>query len=241
MSTEHIIKHYCFLTAGACGPCRFGMYVTEYRKALRDAGFDGFRVVLFQQTGGIKQATGEESGLEMNPQFFWAIVKALVAGDVLNALAYRIRPYEVKAGDTDKAIEESKRIIYRALKERTNVLVALAKCRPLLGRVKVDRTLAKPKVSIIGEFWAMTTEGDGNYQLQRFLESEGAEPDIQLVTAWLLYMVWEARHDTLERSELKGADVAKYGLGDLGPWGVAQRLAGVAGAEQVIRALFQVF
>ena len=27
----------------------------------------------------------------------------------------------------------------------------------------------------------MTTEGDGNYQLQRFLESEGAESDIQLV------------------------------------------------------------
>ena len=53
-------KNYVFLTAGACGPCRFGMYVTEYRKALRDAGFDGFRVMLFQQTGGLKQATGEE-------------------------------------------------------------------------------------------------------------------------------------------------------------------------------------
>ena len=26
----------------------------------------------------------------------------------------------------------------------------------------------------------MTTEGDGNYGLQRFLESEGAECDIQL-------------------------------------------------------------
>ena len=52
-----------FFTAGACGPCRFGMYVTEYRKALRDSGFDGFRVLLFQQQGGIKQATGDELGL----------------------------------------------------------------------------------------------------------------------------------------------------------------------------------
>src|SRR5437868_14115360 len=52
MSAQEIIQKYVFLTAGACGPCRFGMYVTEYRKALRDAGFDGFRVVLFQQTGG---------------------------------------------------------------------------------------------------------------------------------------------------------------------------------------------
>ena len=109
MTAEEIIENYVFLTAGACGPCRFGMYVTEYRKALRDAGFDGFRVVLFQQTGGLKQATGEGAGLEMNPTFFWALVKALVAGDVLNALGYRIRPYEVTAGDTDqraRAVQE---------------------------------------------------------------------------------------------------------------------------------------
>jgi predicted nucleotide-binding protein (sugar kinase/HSP70/actin superfamily) len=241
MTAQEIIQKYVFLTAGACGPCRFGMYVTEYRKALRDAGFEGFRVVLFQQTGGLKQATGEESGLEMNPAFFWAIVKALVAGDCLNALAYRIRPYEVNAGDTDRAIDRCKAIIYTALKERTNVLVALRRCKPILGAVNVDRTQAKPKVSIIGEFWAMTTEGDGNYQLQRFLESEGAEPDVQLVTAWLLYMLWEARHDTLERRELKAQDTSHYGLGDMSPFQVAQKLVGVTAAEKVVRTLFQTF
>jgi predicted nucleotide-binding protein (sugar kinase/HSP70/actin superfamily) len=52
----------CLSPPGACGPCRFGTYVTEYRKALRDAGFDGFRVMLFQQQGGLKQATGEDVG-----------------------------------------------------------------------------------------------------------------------------------------------------------------------------------
>ena len=63
MPVEDIVENYVFLTAGACGPCRFGTYVTEYRKALRDAGFEGFRVLLFQQQGGLKQATGEEQGL----------------------------------------------------------------------------------------------------------------------------------------------------------------------------------
>jgi predicted nucleotide-binding protein (sugar kinase/HSP70/actin superfamily) len=241
MSAEDIVKNYVFLTAGACGPCRFGMYVTEYRKALRDAGFDGFRVVLFQQTGGVKQATGEESGLDLSPKFFWAIVKALVAGDVMNALGYRIRPYEVNPGDTDKAIEQSKKIIYKALKERTNILGALWKCKPIFEAVKVDRTSPKPKVSIIGEFWAMTTEGDGNYQLQRFLEGEGAECDIQLVTAWILYMLWEAEHDTLDRRDLRGADTAKYGLGGLDGWGIGKKIVGVRAARYVVRGLFQTF
>jgi predicted nucleotide-binding protein (sugar kinase/HSP70/actin superfamily) len=241
MSAKEIVDRYVFLTAGACGPCRFGMYVTEYRKALRDAGFDGFRVVLFQQTGGLSQATGEESGLEMTPKFFWAIVKALVAGDVLNALGYRIRPYEKNAGDTDRALEQCKKIVYTALENRTNIVAALARCKPVLAAVPVDRTVAKPKVSIIGEFWAMTTEGDGNYQLQRFLESEGAEADIQLVSAWLLYTVWEARRDTLERKDLRGTDHAKYGLGDVGPFDIAKKVGGLGAADKIIRGLFQTF
>jgi hypothetical protein len=83
---SEMVKKYVFLTAGACGPCRFGMYATEYRKALRDAGFEGFRVMLFQQTGGLKQATGEEAGLEMNPKFFLGLLKALIAGDVINGM-----------------------------------------------------------------------------------------------------------------------------------------------------------
>jgi len=241
MTSEEVVKKFVFLTAGACGPCRFGMYVTEYRKALRDAGFDGFRVVLFQQTGGLSQATGEASGLEMTPKFFWALIKALLAGDALNALGYRIRPYEVNSGDTDRALERCKKIIYEALEARQNVLAALWRCKPLLEAVRVDRTLPKPKVSIIGEFWAMTTEGDGNYQLQRFLETEGAEADIQLVAAWILYMLWEARRDTLERASLRGADKSYYGLGSLGPFGVAQKLVGVAAADKIVRTLFQTF
>ena len=241
MSAEEIVKSHVFLTAGACGPCRFGMYVTEYRKALRDAGFDGFRVVLFQQTGGVKQATGEELGLELSPTFFWAIVKALVAGDVINALAYRIRPYELNVGDTDVAVESAKKILYKALEEKTNIMAALWKVKPLFESVAIDRTKAKPKVSIIGEFWAMTTEGDGNYQLQRFLEQEGAECDVQLVTAWILYMVWEGVNDTTDRQDLRTQDTAKYGLAGLGPWGIAQRLLGVKAADKVVRGLFQTF
>jgi predicted nucleotide-binding protein (sugar kinase/HSP70/actin superfamily) len=243
MTAKEVVEKYVFLTAGACGPCRFGMYVTEYRKALRDAGFDGFKVVLFQQTGGLKQATGEESGLDLSPAFFWAIVKALVAGDVLNALGYRIRPYEVTAGDTDRAIDQCKEIIYKALENKTNIMLALRRCKPIIAAVKVDKTLAKPKVSIIGEFWTMTTEGDGNYQLQRFLESEGAEADIQLVSAWLLYTVWEGKHDTTDRANLRGADTAKYGLGEIegDVFGIAKKLAGLTGAGMAIRALFQTF
>src|SRR4051812_43649294 len=147
MSAEDIVKNYVFVTAGACGPCRFGMYVTEYRKALRDAGFDGFRVMLFQQQGGLSQATGEDSGLEMNPEFFISIIKAIVCGDALNALGYRLRPYELERGATNRAMEESKKIIYEALYTHTNVFVALYNARKEFEKVEIDPLRARAKTS----------------------------------------------------------------------------------------------
>jgi len=242
LSTQEVIDNYVFLTAGACGPCRFGMYVTEYRKALRDAGFDGFRVMLFQQTGGLDQATGEEQGLDLNPKFFLGIIKALVCGDVINAIGYRIRPYEVVPGATLKAQEEAKKILYRALAEHTNVFVALYRCRKLFDSIEVDKLRARPMTAIIGEFWAMTTEGDGNYHLQHFLESEGAECYVQLVTAWLLYNIWEVDRDTRERQDLRHADDGNQGLSEhQGEFDVAKRLATMKAAEWALRIGFQMF
>lgn len=244
MKTEDIVKNHVFITAGACGPCRFGTYVTEYRKALRDSGFDGFRVLLFQQTGGLKQATGDEVGLKMDPQFFWGVVRAILIGDALNVLGYRIRPYEVEPGATDRALEQAKGIIADAFAANGSIVKALYRARRLLGAVKVDRTRVKPKVGIIGEFWAMTTEGDGNYGLQRFLEAEGAEVDIQIVTAWLLYMIWQGRYDTAKRAELRGTDKKKDAEGgskfSLEGVDVRKRRASLWAGEHVLRSLFQV-
>src|SRR5690606_4568493 len=67
MRARQFIDQVACPAAGAWGPCRFGMYVAEYRKALRDAGFDGSRVMLCQQRGGLSPATGEHSGLGRNP------------------------------------------------------------------------------------------------------------------------------------------------------------------------------
>src|SRR5450432_4013727 len=238
LDPREMVARYVFLTAGACGPCRFGMYATEYRKALRDAGFDGFRVLLFQQKGGLKQATGEEAGLEMGVPFFLNILKAILAGDVINGMGYRLRPFEAETGATDKAIENTKRYVHDALVDGGSVLAALVRGRREFAQIQLDWTKPAPRVSIIGEFWAMTTEGDGNYQLQRFLESEGAECDIQFVTNWLLFMLWEGRYDTKLRAELRGVDDAKKGLKGVN---VGKKLAMLVAADTVIRAAFHTF
>ncbi len=100
LSRQEIIDRYAFYTAGSCGPCRFGMYEAEYRFALKNAGFEGFRVLLFQQQGGLKQ--DEAVGLKYSCDFGMGLIKALNLADSISDLIFQIRPYEVHAGQTDE-------------------------------------------------------------------------------------------------------------------------------------------
>src|SRR5262245_39197156 len=117
MNRQDIIDRYVFFTAGSCGPCRFGMYEAEYRLAVQNAGFDGFRVLLFQQTDGIKAASGEP-GLKFTVDFGMAVFNALNLGDVLNDVAYQIRPFETRQGNTDRVVNDCMELLTTRLRER---------------------------------------------------------------------------------------------------------------------------
>ena len=127
--------------AGACGPCRFGTYVTEYRKALRDAASTGFRVLLFQQQGGLKQATGGGEA--------WHRPHARVLRHrwcrrswpaTLNAIGYRIRPYEVSRAPPTGARRGVQGHRRGASRSRTNILWRSSRRAASCARsVKVDR------------------------------------------------------------------------------------------------------
>jgi predicted nucleotide-binding protein (sugar kinase/HSP70/actin superfamily) len=216
------------------------MYATEYRKALRDAGFDGFRVMLFQEKGGIDQATGEESGLELSPPFFISIIKGLLIGDIINGLGYRVRPYELEPGATDKAIEDSKQICYEAISSGKQLMPALLKVRKRMMQVAIDPLRVKPLVGITGEFWAMTTEGEGNYFMQRFLEQEGAEVKIQFVTEWLLYNIWEESADLVQKMHLRQHDKAS-GIEDKGKFGAFKKLNLLKAADLAVRGIWKTY
>jgi len=203
LSEKEIVSKYAYVTAGGCGPCRFGMYITEYKKALRDAGFDGFRITSFEHDKGIFQGEDEvEQLLNLSPKFFIVLVKAIIIGDIMNILGYKMRPYEVEAGSVDAAMEECRLLISRAFEEKTNLTKALWKCRKILEKVQLNRLQPKAKVLVMGEFWAAMTEGDGNYNLHRFLEAEGAECIPQPVMNRLMLSIWEAERKLHKKENL---------------------------------------
>ena len=224
MSREDIIDKHVFVTAGACGPCRFGMYEAEYRLALRNSGFDGFRVILFQQTGGLDQVE-MEAGLEMNLDFSMAIINAFNMGDMFNGVGYQIRPYEVVSGKTDEVMQENLDFMHDVMRDKSRYETTgtlkrilsmvkldgtvdymgkfydqlfgkdytggLNKVRDSFNEIEVDRFRVKPVVKVTGEFWAQLTEGDGNFNMFRFLEGENAEVLVEPVGTWIQYIMWQ--------------------------------------------------
>ena len=117
LSRQEILDNYVFFTAGSCGPCRFGMYEAEYRFALKNAGFDGFRVLLFKDSDGIKAASGEP-GLKFTMDFGFGMLNAMHLGDVINDLIYQIRPFEVNKGETERVFREAVDGLCEDLKNR---------------------------------------------------------------------------------------------------------------------------
>jgi predicted nucleotide-binding protein (sugar kinase/HSP70/actin superfamily) len=72
-----------------------------------------------------------------------------------------------------------------------------------MNEVEVDRTKVKPVVKITGEFWASLTEGDGNFNMFRFLEREGAQVIVEPVATWVAYLLCQAKAKALHNKHVR--------------------------------------
>jgi hypothetical protein len=79
-------------------------------------------------------------------------------------------------------------------------------------QVPVDKTRIRPIVKITGEFWAQTTEGDGNFSMFPFLEREG-RTGAGRADRHLDYMIHQAKQKIRDRRGLKGKAKSSPGVG----------------------------
>jgi predicted nucleotide-binding protein (sugar kinase/HSP70/actin superfamily) len=96
---------------------------------------------------------------------------------------------------------------------------AVQAAREKLNSIEVDRLRPKPLVKITGEFWAQTTEGDGNFNMFRFLEREGAQVLPEPIATWVAYLLNQAK--TIAR---KKHDVETHHL-QLSQWDIKRRFS----------------
>jgi predicted nucleotide-binding protein (sugar kinase/HSP70/actin superfamily) len=201
---DEVAKKFIYVTAGSCGACRFGQYHQSYELALRNVGLESFRLFLLDQ-GNLDQGAQEGGGLELNMPFTLGAVWAIVLSDVIQDMEYRTRPFEKNPGETERVTRQAIEHLYEVFRKRpsrgkkwgpvlwhvgTDYFVrAMREVRRLYDRIELDRTRVKPVVKITGEFYLQTVEGEPNYNIHRWLETEGAEVYPAAITIWLDYLL----------------------------------------------------
>lgn len=226
VGAETVARKFVYVTAGACGACRFGQYHQSYELALRNVGLESFRMFLLGQDN-LDQGAAEGGGLELNLPFTLGAAWAVVVADVLQDLEYRTRPFEVKPGETDRVSREAAELLYEAFRRRPRrgskwgslawhlatpyFANAMREVRRLFDRVEVDRLRVKPLVKITGEFYLQTVEGDPNYNIHRWLEAEGAEVYPAAITIWFDYLMRFAAQEFEDRIGVERNARLKYG------------------------------
>jgi predicted nucleotide-binding protein (sugar kinase/HSP70/actin superfamily) len=203
---EEVAKRYVYLTAGACGACRFGQYHQSYELALRNSGLEAFRMFLLAQDR-LDQGDVKGGGLQIDLPFSVGALWAVLVTDVLQDLEYQVRPYEVVSGETDRVVRECVDHLVEVFRTRprrgkkwgavawhltTDYFTrALREVHRRFHAIEVDRLRVQPVVKITGEFYLQTVEGDPNHNIHRWLEGEAAEVYPAAVAVWLDYwMRW---------------------------------------------------
>ncbi len=143
-------------------------------------------------------------GLDLNLPMTLGCLWGIFCTDLVQDLEYQVRPYEVLPGQTEAVVKESIEYLYQVFRERPalspkkSVLWhlttpyfsrAMREVRRKFSEIEVDRLRVKPKVKITGEFYLQTVEGDPNYNIHRWLESEGAEVYPAAITVWMDYLL----------------------------------------------------
>ena len=204
IGSDKVAEKYVYVTAGSCGACRFGQYHQSYELALRNLGLESFRLFLIDQSDP-DQGAAAGGGLKIDMPLTLGAVWALLVADVVQSLEYQTRPYEVNVGQTDAVVRESIDYLAEVFESRphrgakwgsvawhlsTNYFVkALREVFKKFEAIEVDRLQPKPVVKITGEFYLQTVEGDPNYNIHRWLESEGAEVYPAPIAVWLDYLI----------------------------------------------------
>jgi len=199
LSKEEIVKKYVFLCGGGqCGPCRYGMYPQEYLKAVNDAGFHGFRLLIFTSD---LVADGGSVPVAF-PFTIWFRINLMIAfilADLMHAAECALRPYAKDKKQALSVITEAEHILLAAFRSRFYLLRlpgALIKVQRMFRRVQRHKARL-PLIYVTGEFFANLAHTDGNYNLRRFIMDDGCEVIPGFFSQRALYDNWRRKQEAL--------------------------------------------
>lgn len=195
------------------GGCRASNYISFLRKALKESGLEEVPVISLSAQG-----LENHPGVKMTPSLIHKATLALLYGDLLMRVLYRVRPYELEPGSAEALYEKWCQIgkenvangNSKVFKKNVIQLVHEFDTLPL-------KEVIKPKVGLVGEI-LVKFHPYANYDVVETIETEGGEAVMPDLLDFFFYSAYNAKF--------------KYHILD-------QPLKGLIGAEAIIWYLNQ--
>ena len=208
-SGKYDINKTALIMSQTGGGCRATNYIGFIRKALKDAGFEQVPIISFNVVGMEKM-----SGFKLTPKLIDKLIKAVILGDLLQKMLHKNRAYEINPGESDilynKWLEKSKKI----LESHSNKVFkqAIYDIVSDFENIKLDISVKKPKVGIVGEV-LIKYHPFGNNLVTDMLEKEGAEVIVPDFMGFIKFMAThKITFNQLLNINKKSAKIMKFAL-----------------------------
>jgi predicted nucleotide-binding protein (sugar kinase/HSP70/actin superfamily) len=170
-------KHAAVWMANYDGACRFSQYGIGHADLFRRLGFSEVPVIAPLTS----TRYDEFSGL-FGLRFTQRLWQGWLAAEILERMRLHVRPYERKAGDTDRAFAAAMQGLAKVVAQPNGrpsgrgrkILAYLKHSMDVLSAVPVDRSKKRPTIGILGEFFTVLNDW-ANHDLIRTLEGLGVE------------------------------------------------------------------
>lgn len=164
------------------GGCRATNYIGFLKKALVDAGFPQVPVLSLNPKG-----MDDNPGFKITLPLLHRALMAVIYGDLLMRLLYRVRPYEKIKGSANILYEKWSEICKRTL-EKPGIITFKNTIKQIVNEFDNFEIIkkTKPRVGLVGEI-LVKYHPTANNNVVEIVESEGAEAVVPDMTDFFLY------------------------------------------------------
>jgi predicted CoA-substrate-specific enzyme activase len=169
-------KHAFFMPSSK-GPCRFGQYTILHRQILEREGLGHEVAILAPASNNAYQ--GLDSPMRRS------LFKAIACADILLKAQCKVRPYEVRIGETDRVVNEGADLVAKTLEQQGDICAAL---KTAIQKIAAIETAGprKPLVGIVGEIYVRNNMY-ANEDVIGAVETFGGEAWMLPITDWVIY------------------------------------------------------
>jgi predicted CoA-substrate-specific enzyme activase len=185
-----------FFMPGANGPCRFGLYRQFHRMILDDLGHEDIPILSPNSENGYLQFGLDGTAFR---KIAWS---GLVFVDGLAKMLYRIHPYEVHAGETEKLYLHYLGRMDQAILRDASLKELAREAAIAFSRIETTSP-RRPLVGVVGEIFLRNNRFSNNYLIEK-LENLGLEVWLATFTEWPLYTSYTFLRDSFAERNLKG-------------------------------------